>query len=294
MTVIYAVLSVFAVLTLAGYSKLVRKKDPWMQVLFVCVLVVNVGYAALSASRSVPWALVFNGSVYLGSVFLSMCMFLVIYRLCGYTHDGRLPFVLAIVGLVMFAIVCTPLYYRSVELTVVDGAAKLIKDYGPLHNTYLVYLLGYFAAMVAVIIRSVRQHRLASHKHAALMAGIVLGNIAFWFVEKFVPWNFEFLSVSYLFSEAMLIGLQWILQDDAAAVRTAPDTTATLLERLPAGVSLNPREQEVLSAILANVPRKEIAVGMNLSENTVKTHTRNLYKKLGVTNRQELYALINE
>jgi len=290
MTVIYVVLSAFSLLLSIGYGKLVRKKDPWMQVLFVCVLVVNGGYTALSASRSVPWALVFNGGVYLGSVFLSMCMFLVIYRLCGYTHDWRLPFTLAMAGLVMFAIVCTPLYYESVELTVVDGATKLIKDYGPLHNTYLVYLLGYFAAMVAVIIRSVRQRRIASHKHAVLMACIVLGNIAFWFVEKFVPWNFEFLSVSYLFSEVILIGLHWILQDDAKAVRTSPDVTATLMHRLPAGVSLNVREQEVLSAILANVPRKEIATAMNLSENTVKTHTRNLYKKLGVSNREELYA----
>ena len=96
--------------------------------------------------------------------------------------------------------------------------------------------------------------------------------------------------MSYLFSEVILIGLHWILQDDAKAVRTSPDVTATLMERLPDGVTLNAREQEVLSAILANVPRKEIAAAMNLSENTVKTHTRNLYKKLGVSNREELYA----
>ena len=294
MTVIYAVLSAIALLILVCYSRVVRKTDNWMQVLFACIFVVNVAYTALSAARTVPWALMFNGAAYLGSVFLSMCMFLVIYRLCGYTHDWRLPFALAMVALVMFAIVCTPLYYRSVELIVVDGAAKLVKDYGPLHNTYLVYLLGYFAAMVVTILRSIRLHRLASHKHAALMAGIVLGNIAFWFVEKFIPWNFEFLSVSYLFSEVMLIGLQWILQDDATVARTAPDATATLLAHLPDEVTLNPREREVLSAILANLPRKEIAAQMSLSENTVKTHTRNLYKKLGVSSRQDLYALMNE
>ena len=291
MTVIYAVLSALALMLLFAYGKLVRKKDLWMQVLFGCILVVNVGYTALSAARTVAWALVFNGLVYLGSVFLSMCMFLVIYRLCGYTHPRRLPMVLAAVALAMFAIVCTPLYYQSVSLTVVDGAAKLIKDYGPLHNTYLVYLVGYFAAMVVTILRSVGQHRLPSHKHAVLMAAVVLGNIAFWFIEKFIPWNFEFLSVSYLFSEIILLGLCWILQDDAT-VRTDSAATDALLTRLD--VNLNPREREVLDAILADVPRKEIAERMNLSENTVKTHTRNLYKKLGVANRQELFALIQE
>lgn len=292
MTAIYAVLSALALLMLIAYDRLVRKKDVWMQVLFVSVLVVNVAYTALSAARTVSWALVFNGAAYLGSVFLSMCMFLVIYRLCGYTHTWRLPLALAIVALVMFAIVCTPLYYESVELIVVDGAAKLIKDYGPLHNTYLVYLLGYFTAMVVAILRSLRQRRLPSHKHAALMAAVVLGNIAFWFIEKLISWNFEFLSVSYLFSEVVLLGLYWILQDDAAASRTAPAVADTLLARLD--VSLNPREREVLAAILADVPRKEIAEQMNLSENTVKTHTRNLYKKLGVANRQELYTLIQD
>ena len=292
MTIIYAILAALALAMLVAYGRLVRRSDSWIQVLFVCIFVVNVGYAALSAARTVPWALMFNGAAYLGSVFLSMCMFLVIYRLCGYTHDWRLPFALAMGALVMFAIVCTPLYYRSVELIVVDGAAKLVKDYGPLHNAYLVYLLGYFAAMVVTILRSIRLHRLASHKHAALMTGIVLGNIAFWFVEKFIPWNFEFLSVSYLFSEVMLIGLQWILQDTAAPVLS--DAVASLLTRLPADITLNPREREVLSAILAGVPRKEIAAQMSLSENTIKTHTRNLYKKLGVSSRQDLYALINE
>ena len=292
MTVIYAVLSVLALMLLFAYGKLVRKKDLWMQVLFGCILVVNVGYTALSAARTVAWALVFNGMVYLGSVFLSMCMFLTIYRLCGYTYSWRLPVALTTAALVMFAIVCTPLYYTSVSLTVVDGAAKLVKEYGPLHNTYLVYLLGYFTAMVTTIIRSLGQHRLTSHKHAALIAGIVLGNIAFWFVEKFIPWNFEFVSVSYLFSEVMLIGLQWILQDEAAS-HTA-DHLAALLSRLPEGVTLNPREREVLTAILADVPRKEIAERMNLSENTVKTHTRNLYKKLGVANRQELHLVLSE
>ena len=124
-----------------------------------------------------------------------------------------------------------------------------------------------------------------------LMAAVVLGNIAFWFIEKFIPWNFEFLSVSYLFSEIILLGLCWIMQD-ADTVRTDPAVTDALLTRLD--VTLNPREREVLDAILADIPRKEIAEQMNLSENTVKTHTRNLYKKIGVANRQELYDLIQE
>ena len=160
MTVIYAVLAALTLLMVIGYGRLVHKPEKWIQVLFVCIFAVNAAYTALSAARTVEWALAFNAVAYFGSVFLSMCMFLAIYRLCGYTHTWRLPLALTLLALAMFAIVCTPLYYESVSLTVVDGATKLVKDYGPLHNTYLVYLVGYFVAMTVTNARSIRQRRL--------------------------------------------------------------------------------------------------------------------------------------
>ncbi len=291
MTVIYAVLAALSLLMVIGYGRLVHKPEKWIQVLFVCIFAVNAAYAALSAARTVEWALAFNTAAYFGSVFLSMCMFLAIYRLCGYTHTWRLPLALTLLALVMFAIVCTPLYYESVSLTVVDGAAKLVKQYGPLHNTYLVYLVGYFVAMTVTIVRSIRQRRLPTQKHAILLAGIVLVNIGFWFIEKFIPWNFEFLSVSYLFSEGMLVGLQWLMQDVAASAAPA-SPVEILLARLPKGVTLHPREREILELVLVDTPRKEIADKLTLSENTVKTYTRSLYRKLEVSSREELFALL--
>ena len=42
--------------------------------------------------------------------------------------------------------------------------------------------------------------------------------------------------------------------------------------------------------MLENKKRREIAEHMHLSENTVKTYTRNLYNKLGVASREELYS----
>ena len=119
-------------------------------------------------------------------------------------------------------------------------------------------------------------------------------NIGFWFIEKFIPWNFEFLSVSYLFSEGMLVGLQWLLQD--VETPAVPTVTASpveiLLARLPKGVTLHPREREILELVLVDTPRKEIADKLTLSENTVKTYTRSLYRKLEVASREELFALL--
>ena len=54
------------------------------------------------------------------------------------------------------------------------------------------------------------------------------------------------------------------------------------------------REREILEFILENKKRKEIAKELYLSENTIKTYTRTLYAKLGVTCREELFSLLLE
>ena len=315
MVVTYAVLAVIAVILLLGYAVLVRKKEPWLFLLLGCIAIVNTGYLLLSISRSLEFAIFANNVVYLGSVFLSMSMLLTIVRLCGFPVRKKLVIGLTAIGAVMFLIVATsgilPWYYREVSLVFVDGAAKLRKVYGVLHPVYLVYLLGYFGAMVVCITVSLRRKMIASQKHATLLAAIVLGNLAIWMVEKFIPWDFEFLSVSYLFSEIILLSLYWMMQDyvrldlvpkpvQAAPSREPVDITTMAMEekirrilgQLKPGEMLTVRERQILELVLANKKRKEIAEALCLSENTIKTYIRTLYGKVGVSSREELYALL--
>ena len=315
MSITYAVMALVAAVLLIGYLVVVRQKEPWLLLLYVCVTVVNAGYFLLSVSKSLGFAVFANDLAYLGSVFLSMSMLLTIVRLCGFAVKKKLVILLIALGGVMFAIIATsgflPWYYKEVSLTFVDGAAKLVKTYGVLHPLYLVYLLGYFGAMVVCIAQSVRQKSVASHRHATLMAAIVLGNLTVWLVEKFIPWDFEFLSVSYLFSELILLGLYWMMQDYvrvdlvsnpktevarpvSADVDLLPiqERVQKVLATLKAGESLSAREREILELVVQNKKRKEIADTLCLSENTVKTYTRTLYGKLGVGSREEIFARI--
>jgi len=64
---------------------------------------------------------------------------------------------------------------------------------------------------------------------------------------------------------------------------------------------LSDRELEVLHLIAEGLSRQEIAAKLVLSLNTVKTHTRNIYGKLGVNNQMQavrkarvLGLLVNE
>ena len=210
-------MAIIAMILLIGYIVLVRKKESWLLLLYICVTVVNTGYFLLSVSKTVEFAIFANDFIYLGSVFLSMSMLLTIVRLCGFEVKKKLIIALLIIGALMFAVIATsgflPWYYKEIELVFIDGAAKLKKVYGVLHPLYLVYLLAYFVTMVVCIVQSIRKKMIASQKHASLLAAIVFGNIAVWLIEKFIPWDFEFLSVSYLFSEIILLGLYWMMQD---------------------------------------------------------------------------------
>jgi DNA-binding CsgD family transcriptional regulator len=315
MTVGYIISLIFAIGLLIAYLIIVKNKEFWLTMLYICVSVVNLGYTLLSAAKTVEFALFGNDVAYLGSVFLSMCMFLTILRLCGFNVKKTHVAVCLSLGAVMYFIVATsgflPWYYKSVELEIIDGSAKLIKEYGPLHNAYLVYLLGYFVAMLGTIIRSVKKNKCADTKFAGFIAGIVCSNIVVWLFEKFINWEFEFLAVTYIASELMLLLVYWMMQDyvhknelsklaSQEKMRLGIDIATMpmdikigkVLFFVKNGETLAMREREILELILENKRRKEIAEHLCLSENTVKTYTRTLYSKLGVASREELYALL--
>ena len=58
------------------------------------------------------------------------------------------------------------------------------------------------------------------------------------------------------------------------------------------GYDLTPRQREVAALLLAAKTRRQIAGELGLSESTVKMHTSDLYRKLGINSRVELFRLV--
>lgn len=56
---------------------------------------------------------------------------------------------------------------------------------------------------------------------------------------------------------------------------------------------LSPRELEVLGLLARGRSNVDIQDELFISSNTAKTHVSNIYRKLGVHNRSELFALID-
>lgn len=319
MAVQYTYLGIFlaSLLLLPLYFLVVRKKqnEPWLLTLCSCVVVVNLGYTLIAFSGTVEFALFANKITYLGQVFVPLCMFMLISKLCGYSYKKWVRYTLIGAAILMFAIICTTgyldWYYTDATIERVVGATVLRKEYGFLHPTNLVYVILYFVAMISVLCVSLKRHKGASQKQACIMLAIVVGNVGLWCIQKVIPWEFEALSAIYPISAFAFLCV-WLMLQDYVHKRDLPKYTPAEQKRLGVQITtmsmeeklakvlltvkddepLVIREREILEMILGNKKRKDIASELHLSENTVKTYTRSLYSKLGVSCREELYALL--
>ncbi|MCB7038412.1 response regulator transcription factor [Eggerthella sinensis] len=111
------------------------------------------------------------------------------------------------------------------------------------------------------------------------------------------------LAVMYVLSMAYA-GIQKAVKKEAEAKRTASaafDTTgastltddiAERCERLAARFALTERERDVLTLLVKGHSVRGMATQLFVTENTVRTHTKNLYKKLDVHSKQDVLDLL--
>jgi len=310
MSIIYGISVAFSLLILIGYIFLVKNRHPGFITLFSSILVVNIGYLLLAVSNTLQYALWANRISYLGSVFLMPTMFMSVLNVCKIKFTKRLPVALSVIGLVMFLIAASPgildIYYKEVSLEVVNGVAVLNKVYGPLHITYLFYLLGYFIAMVSVVVYSIVKKKIESKIHCFILIFAVFVNIGVWLLEQFVKLDIEMLSISYIISELFLLALHLILQenekllksvtvspqpnvdDGAAEEQNSKEFTELCNYFENALPSLTHTEKTIYNLYLDGKSTKEIMAQLNITENTLKYHNKNIYSKLGVPSRKKL------
>lgn len=313
LSIIYGAAALLSLLLLVGCLLMVRRNRTWFILLFSSVLVVNIGYTFLSVSTCLEMALWANRISYLGSVFLPFAMLMIILNLTNTRVNKWGPICLLALSVVVFLIAASPgildIYYKEVSFRIVKGTAVLVKEYGPLHPIYLVYLLSSFITMVAVIVRASVKQTIDTAVHAIIVAIAVFVNIGVWFIEQISSIDFEFLSVSYIISELFLLGVHMVMKENqrlrelikqkeeealqAAMVPEKPQRIDAVsdeaMEIFAHGMEdLTPQERQIFDAYLLRTPTKEILATLNIKENTLKFHNKNLYGKLGVSSRKQL------
>lgn len=320
LTLIYGAVAAISFVLLLSYLFFIREKRLWFTVLFVSVSVVNTGYFLLAISPTLSLALNANRIAYLGSVFLPLSMFMIILGVTNIRYSKILPWLLLCISSLVFFVAASPgvldIYYKEVALKIVNGVSSLDKVYGPWHPLYLFYLLGYFIAMITVIIRAAVKKLIGSVFHGVFLAISVFVNIGVWLIEQLSDIDFEFLSVSYIITELFLLGIDLVMKEnqrlkeivnqknEAGPTHTGDDNTASSLpdgnfkELFIHGLdTLTPKERELFDEYVSGKTTKDILESMNITENTLKFHNKNIYGKLGVKSRKqliEIHKLISE
>jgi len=316
---VYGIIALLSLLLVIGYCCLAKEKETGFLLLFISVFVVNLGYFALSISKTLDEAMLANRIAYLGSVMLPLCMLMIVRNACRRPYTNGQMIVLLCISIGTFLVAASGgylnWYYRSVSLVFINGIATLHKEYGPLHWLYYAYLLLYFSLMVGTTVSSARKKQLQSHKHAVLLLCLVSWNLVIWLLEQMISWDFEFLSVSYILTELLLLFFYDILREytkltqqpalqpttvmaeqeaeKGKSPQLSVEKMGEILAQWPGGCTLTARELEVLKLILEDRRRKDIADELFVSENTIKKHTAHIFAKLEVSNRAELMELFS-
>lgn len=318
LTMVYGVVAMLSVLLLIAYLLWEKKKERYFLLLISCVAVTNCGYFLLATADTLSFALIANGISYFGAAYSVLSMLLIIADVCQMQRPKWLEGVLIGISTAAFLLAASGdwlgLYYRNVDIVTVNGMTRLIKDYGPLHILYTVYLLSYVLAMVLTVYSALRKKRLTSPQYTMLLMVAVLLNICVWAVEQAVDIDFEFLSVSYIVTEVMLLLLYGILRDYGIVQPGGTLVSVQMLARLntrqvnpgvlPPGMedmfhsfsekvkTLSSAERRILNYYIEGHETAEIPDLAYISIHTVKKHNRSIYQKLEVASRDELMLYI--
>jgi len=316
--IVYSAIAVLSLLLLIGYLLWEKKKAKHLTLLFACVAVANCGYFLQSVVDTLEGALWANRISYLGSAYLSLLMLLIVMDTCRIQRKKWMTNTLLAISTAAFLLAASggwnDLYYEAVDIIQVNGMTRLVKDYGPLHALYPVYLLSYFLMMTGSVIWAAKTKLLASVQYTAFLATAVVLNIGVWAVEQVIDVDFEFLSVSYIVTEVMLLLIYGILRDygivqpDGALVSvqmlTKLNTQRVTPGVLPPGMedmfrsfaekvrTLTSAERRILNYYIDGHETADIPDLAFISIHTVKKHNRSIYQKLDVSSRDELMLYI--
>jgi DNA-binding CsgD family transcriptional regulator len=316
--IVYSSIAVLSLLLLIGYLLWEKKKEKHFTLLFACVAVANCGYFLQSVVDSLEGALWANRISYFGGAYFSLLMLLVVMDTCQIRRKKWMTNTLLMVSTAAFLLAASggwnDLYYKAVDIVQVNGMTRLVKEYGPLHMLYPVYLLSYFAMMTVSVAWAAKTKRLVSVQYTAFLTAAVVLNIGVWAVEQVIDIHFEFLSVSYIVTEVMLLLIYGMLRSygivqpggallsvqmfsqmhtkSLSAGQLPPDMDRLFASFIQKAQTLSSAEHRILQYYVNGYETADIPDLAFISIHTVKKHNRSIYQKLEVSSRDELMLYI--
>lgn len=174
--------------------------------LFAAVLISNFGYMQLVSARNLEAAVYANQIIYLGGSFSPFFMLMCVADLCKIRVPSIIQSLLLTCATILFVFVSTigylPYYYKTVSFTTVHGMGTLVKEYGPLHILYPIYVILIGIIGIGIIIVSFRRKKDVSHVTCLLLMICMLVIDILYVVEKLADIEIELVPFAYVISLA--------------------------------------------------------------------------------------------
>ena len=186
-----------------------KEQNIYQVLIFITGLVCNIGYFTLAISKSIDMAIVCNNITYLGGVFLPLCVLLRTADLCRIRLSNGLVASLTSFSVIVLMLVFTTgysdIYYSNVSIEKVYGATRMVKDYGPAHNTYRVLLALYLIVTVGVVVNAFKSRKNFTKRTVFTMVANLLIPCAVYVAERSFNCPVELLPFAYTFSFGLFL-----------------------------------------------------------------------------------------
>lgn len=182
-------------------------------------------------------------------------------------------------------------FWAGCTLVPLVGAVLVltVEDYNGLLVVLVLAFLPFWAAIVyGLALGSRAKDRTTWEGWVVFVLLLACGFAEVWWILTNPPqggYYFVTLPLAYLYT----VWATW----RAASSSSVPVVGGlTVPEALGRDLGLTPREREMAGGILRGLSNKELAFELGLSENTVRNHISNLYRKLGIQKRLDLVLLV--
>jgi DNA-binding CsgD family transcriptional regulator len=147
---------------------------------------------------------------------------------------------------------------------------------------------------------TVEEQERLTYTGAQVGQDVSFGENEHWIPMPYYPEELPSLNSKYIFiavasgavfaAAIVIIILLVFFKRRAALTELPPGFKARTLEPQDIPADISPREKEIFTLLLTEVSRKQIADILKVSVHTIDFHSANLYRKLGIQSRAELFT----
>lgn len=177
-------------------------------ILYAAILITNFGYMQLSDSDTMRMAVYANQTIHLGSCFMPFLLFMCLADLCKEKIPMWLQTLLITYGGILFffssSVGISDLYYKNVSLFQNYGVFMLVKEYGPLHILYPIFLMLTLGGGYFIVIKSFIKKEQISYVNGVLLMLSMTITIAGYILEKKFPNGFPVIPLALDISQTIV------------------------------------------------------------------------------------------